>query len=145
MNTAPATLPSPLAVVQQAYADFHHGNLPALLARLHPAVAWSTNVDPALPGVDRVPCYAAGSGRDFVAAYLQRFAENYAVQEFSIRSFLTGGAEVAACLQVDLVVRRTGRRVRSQVIHLWTVNEAGEITRFLDVEDTHAFVQAWAP
>lgn len=134
---------TPQLIIQEAYADFGRGDIPALLARLDRDVEWATNVDPKLPGVANVPCYAPGRGPEFVAGYFQKFAAGYDIHRFELRSILAGGDEVAVRLAIDVTVRRTGKRVVTEVLHLWTVTAAGKIARFLDVEDTLAFVHAW--
>jgi ketosteroid isomerase-like protein len=135
---------NPQSIIEQAYGDFSRGDIPALLARLNPEVEWRANVDPSLPRVSDVPCYAPGRGRAFVVDYLGKFVANYEMHAFDVRAVMVGGNEVAVRLEVDLTVRRTGKRVRSEVIHHWTLNERGEVIRFLDVEDTYAWVSAWS-
>lgn len=135
--------PSALPIVQELYAAFGRGDLPALLARLHPEVEWAANVDRSLPGSGNVPCYEPGRGRAFVGGYFQKFAAGYELHVFDILSFMAGGNEVTVRLLVDVTIRRTGKRIRSEVFHHWTLNAQGEVTRFLDVEDTLGFTHAW--
>lgn len=134
---------SPLAVVQELYAAFSRRDLPALLARLHPEISWAANVDLAAPGAKAVPCYQPGHRRAFVADYFTKLAAGYDMLGFMPRAFLAGGREVAVRIEIDFVVRPTGRRVRGEVLHHWIVDDAGLITRFLDFEDTLAFTAAW--
>lgn len=138
---------NPLATIQELYAAFARGDLPALLGRLSPDVEWRANVDPALPGAARVPCYAPGRGREFVAGYFAKLGAGYEIHAFDLRSFLAGGAEgreIAVRIEIDFTIRPTGRRIRGEVIHHWMLNESDEVTRFNDFEDTLGFVQAWS-
>lgn len=130
--------------IQEMYAAFGRGDVPAILKRLHPDVLWAANVDFTLPAARAVPCYESGRGHDFVARYFGLFAQSYEVHEFQILSFMEGGNEVAVRLIVDVTIRRTARRIRGEIIHHYTLNEDGLVTRFLDIEDTLGFSHAWA-
>ena len=137
--------PTPLTVVQELYAAFDRGDIAGLLARLHPNVAWAANVDYAMPAAKRVPCYEPGSGQAFVARYFERVMQGYEINVFAPVGMMAGGAEVAVRIQVDFKIRSTGRRIVSEVIHHWVVDEEGRVTRFRDFEDTLAWSDAWAP
>lgn len=134
---------SPAAVVQELYAAFGRGDLPALLARLHPDVAWAANVDPSHPAAARVPCYEPGTGHAFVARYFERVAQGYEMHQFAPVNVMSSDTEVAVRLLVDFTIRPTGRRIQTEVIHHWIVNGEGLVTRFRDFEDTLAWTQAW--
>lgn len=134
---------APLAVVQELYAAFARGDLPALLARMHPDVEWAANVDYALPAARRVPCYEPGRGRDFVAQYFQHILAGYEMQQFDPVGWMAGGDEVAVRIVVDFTIRPTGRRIKTEVIHHWVVGADGLVTRFRDFEDTLAWSGAW--
>lgn len=133
----------PLAVVQELYAAFSRGDLPALLARLHPDVEWAANVDYSHPAAVRVPCYEPGTGHAFVARYFERIANGYEMHQFAPVNMMGSDTEVAMRLLVDFTIRPTGRRIKTEVIHHWIVNRDGLVTRFRDFEDTLGWTQAW--
>lgn len=131
-------------IVQEMYAAFGRGDIPAIVRHLHPEVGWAANVDETLPAALQVPCYEPGSGHDFVARYFGLFAQNYEIQVFDILGIMEGSREAAVRLAVELTIRRTGKKVRSEVIHHFLFDEAGLVTRFLDFEDTLGFTSAWS-
>ncbi len=132
------------SIIHELYAAFGRGDIPAILQRLHPEVLWAANVDYTLPAARRVPCYEAGHGHDFVARYFGLFTRNYEVRDFQIAGVMEGANEAAARLLVDLAIRPTGKTVRGEVIHHYLFDDAGFITRFLDIEDTLGFANAWS-
>lgn len=135
----------PLALVQELYAAFGRGDLPALLALLHPEVEWAANVDSSIPAAGAVPCYEPGRGHAFVGRYFGLLLRGYEMHGFNPVGFMAGGPEVAVRVQVDFTIRSTGRRIKSEVIHHWIVGADGLVTRFRDFEDTLAWVCAWTP
>lgn len=134
---------SSVAVVQELYAAFGRGDLPALLARLDPEIEWGANVDYSLPAAHAVPCYEPGRGHAFVAEYFRRLAKSYEIHLFQPRSFMADGTEVGVRIEVDFTIWLTGRRIRGEVVHHWIVDAAGRVTRFRDFEDTLAWTHAW--
>ena len=137
--------PAPLAIVQELYAAFSRGDLPALISRLHAEVEWAANVDHSLPAARGVPCYTPGRGHLFVGRYFQLILQGYEMHTFQPVAFLAGGTEVAVRLQVDFTIRSTGKRISTEVIHHWIVGPDGLVTRFRDFEDTLGWSHAWTP
>jgi ketosteroid isomerase-like protein len=133
----------PLAIVQDLYAAFGRGDLPALLALLHPEIEWAANVDYSLSSAAAVPCYEPGRGRAFVGRYFGLLQVGYEMHRFRPVGFMAGGAEVAVRVEVDFSIRTTGARIQSEVIHHWIVGEDGLVRRFRDFEDTLAWVGGW--
>lgn len=136
---------TPLTVIQELYTSFGQGDLPGLLARLHPEVEWAANVDSSLPAARSVPCYQPGRGRAFVAGYFALLLQGYKMHRFAPVAFLAGGAEVAVRINVDFTIRSTGKRISGEVIHHWIVGEDGLVARFRDFEDTLGWSLAWTP
>ncbi len=134
---------SPLATVQELYAAFSRGDLPALLSRLHADVEWAANVDYSLPPARAVPCYEPGKGHAFVGRYFERIMSGYEMHVFAPLAFLAGGNEVAVRIQVDFGIRPTGKRIATEVIHHWIVGADGLVMRFRDFEDTLGWSTAW--
>lgn len=137
--------PAPLAIVQQLYAAFGRGDLPSLLAMLHPDIEWAANVDYSLPAARAVPCYRPGRGHAFVGGYFQLIMQGYEMHTFAPVAFLAGGQEVAVRLNVDFTIRPTGKRIATEVLHHWIVGADGLVTRFRDFEDTLGWSHAWTP
>lgn len=133
----------PATVVQELYAAFGRGDLPALLAHLHPDVEWAANVDYSHPTAALVPCYEPGTGHAFVARYFELIARGYDMHQFAPVNVMSSDTEVAVRLVVDFTIRPTGRRIKTEVMHHWIVNKQGLVMRFRDFEDTLAWTHAW--
>ncbi|HWA25191.1 MAG TPA: nuclear transport factor 2 family protein [Lacunisphaera sp.] len=135
--------PSPLSVVEEIYAAFGRGDIPGVLAKLHPEVDWGVNVDHLLPAAKRVAGYEPGQGHAYVGRYFGLVVQGYQINGFAPVALMAGGQEVAARIQVDFTVRSTGRRIAGVAIHHWIVGADGRVTRFRDFEDTLAWTEAW--
>jgi len=125
--------------VQTIYEAFGRGDVPAILAQLADDVAWDQDA----PGYG-MAMYEPGRGK----AHVTRFFETLQGLEFTRfepTNFLVGGDQVAVTIDVDVVVRATGKRVRALEVHLWTFGAEGLVTRFFHCIDRHAFWLAHAP
>ena len=120
--------------VQQIYAAFNQGNVPAILERLAEDVEWEHDT------VDHgIAVLQPRRGRREVAG----FFEGLAVLEFTrfeVANVLEGGNQVVAVCHVDHVHKKTGKRFSDLELHLWTFGERGQVTRFRHLVDSH---QLW--
>jgi ketosteroid isomerase-like protein len=122
---------SHLETVQGIYAAFARGDIPAILDRLHEDVEWEyAALDHGIPWLE--PC----RGRRAVARFFEtlRLLE---IQRFEALTLFASGANVAALIEADLLVKATGRPIRDTEIHLWTIADGGRVTRFRHICDTH--------
>ncbi|MBI4625194.1 MAG: nuclear transport factor 2 family protein [Verrucomicrobia bacterium] len=129
--------------VQQLYAAFGRGDVPALLAALAEDVDWHLNVDPAAPGAAAVPDFRRFRGRRGVGEFFAALARDLEFHSFEPRGFLTGGHEVAVRVSMELTVKRTGRRASFESIHLFTFDPAGRVSCFVEYIDTLGLAAAW--
>src|SRR5256885_16262158 len=93
------------SIVQQAYAAFGRGDIPALLGSLDEKVDW-------------VPVYGAGGhvltsgrrqGRAAVGTFFQQIAQSYKFSVFEPREFVEQGDKVVALGHYTATVNKTGR------------------------------------
>ena len=61
---------------------------------------------------------------------------------FEPTAFLAGDDMVAVPIRIELLVKKTGKRIRDLEAHLWTFGPSGLVTRFRHLADTHQFVLA---
>jgi uncharacterized protein len=123
--------------VQDVYAAFGRGDIPAILERLAEDVAWEQE----LPGYG-VAYLEAGTGRDHVAKFFAAL-DALEFEHFEPLNLLVGGDQVAAVVRVHTRNKGNGRRIRDQEVHLWTFGSNGLVTRFDHVIDRHGHVCAW--
>lgn len=130
-----------IAACQAMYEAFGRGDVPAILEHMADDIAldnWTNNtaVDSGQLESMRPRFGQAGAIAFFTAL------QGYEFPEFRVTNLLAGGNQVAATVSLELVVRKTGKRVRDDMIHLWTFNDDGHATRFLHYLDTAKHIAA---
>lgn len=132
MNTA-------LQTVQQIYAAFARGDIPAIVELLDDDIQWETWERNSAQAAD-VPWLRAGTGK---TAALQFFDEigRWTFEDFQVLGLMASDAQVAAEAVVDAVLP-SGQRLRDEEMHLWNVNAAGKVTRFRHYADTAKHIAA---
>jgi hypothetical protein len=128
-----------LGTVQQIYAAFGRGDVPAILEHLDESVEWEYGVN----STD-VPWLQPRRGRDGAAAFFVSLGE-VDLTKFEPRGLLEGeGGLVVALFNVELTVKATGKRVvEENQVHLWHFNPEGKVVRFRHRADTHQQQMAW--
>lgn len=120
-----------LQVVQDIYAAFGRGDFDAMLGKLAPDIEWEygeTSAD--------VPWLAPRRGRDGVGAFLASLAA-LDFQRFEVKSLLEGPDVVVALIDVEAVVKATGRRiVEIDEVQIWRFDAAGQVAAFRHRVDT---------
>jgi ketosteroid isomerase-like protein len=124
-----------ISTVQEMYAAFGRGDIPAILERLDPGVAWDPDADGSIPWI------VAREGRDGVAEF---FAGLDALEfhTFEPRNFLAGGDQVAVTLKIGVTVKATGESLPEDELHLWTFGADGRVTELRHYVDTAAHAAA---
>lgn len=141
MKTAPA--PTLTTAVQQLYAAFGRGDIPALLAALHPEIDWRLNVDPHAPGAARIPDFQPFHGREGVARFFQDIGRDLEFHAFTPEAFFEGKNEVIVRVHMTITVRPTGKSLTVESLHAFSFDAEGRITRFREYLDTLAAATAW--
>lgn len=128
-----------LHTVQQIYAAFSRGDIPAIVELLDDDVQWETWAHHSAQAAD-VPWLRAGTGK---AAALRFFEEigRWTFEDFQVLGLMSSESQVAAEAVVDAVLPG-GKRLRDEEMHLWNVNAAGKVTRFRHYADTAKHIAA---
>ena len=128
-----------IETVQGIYAAFGRGDVPAILATLSEDVAWEY-----APQSTDVPWLQRRTGRADVAGFFATLAKEADFKRFEVKGIAEGASLVIAIVDVDLIVRRTGREIREvDEPHVWHFDASGRIIRFRHAADTHMHWQAW--
>jgi uncharacterized protein len=130
-------------IVQDLYAAFGRGDIPAILARLHPEVKWGLNADPAAPGAATTATFRAFAGPSGVGEFFAMLARDLEFHTFEPVGFTANHAEVVARVFIDTTVRSTHRRVRVESLHHFTFDDSAKLVRFREFTDTLAIAAAW--
>ncbi|MES1245515.1 MAG: nuclear transport factor 2 family protein [Acidobacteriota bacterium] len=128
-----------LATVQQMYAAFGRGDVPAILEHLDEAVEWEYGGN----STD-VPWLQPRHGREGAAAFFASLAE-LDIHRFEVKTLLEGEGVVVALIDIESTVKATGKKVGEEdEVHLWRFNSEGKVTRFRHRVDTHGHQVAWS-
>jgi uncharacterized protein len=123
--------------IQDAYAAFGRGDIPALLNLL------SDNVDWYLPGNEQIVPYAGKyQGREGVGSFFSRLGAAEETTRFEPLEFIAQGDRVVATGIYGAHVRTTGNDYGFEFVHIFTVND-GRITDFRQYADTVDCVAAY--
>jgi ketosteroid isomerase-like protein len=118
-------------IVQDIYAAFGAGDLPAILEVQADEVVWT------LPGAPDVPYGGEYHGKDGVAKFFQNLLSVAAFDAFAVQEFIAErqfvmvtGTETVRCLE-------SGRSAENAWVMCWTLND-GKVVRMISYEDTAA-------
>ncbi|GAQ83981.1 hypothetical protein KFL_001710120 [Klebsormidium nitens] len=80
--------------------------------------------------------------KDGVGQYTKVMHETIDVKRFDILGWAGAGNEVFVKIFVEATVKATGKTFKTDMLHNWTVNDAGLFCRFVEYCDTDAVVKA---
>ena len=121
-----------IETIQDIYAAFERGDIPAILNRLADDVEWEYSITPL-----GVPWLERRRGRAEVPQFFASHAE-FELHRFQPKTFLASGNIVVVLIDVDLTVKSTGKRiVEEDEVHIWYFNVQGLVSRFGHKVDTH--------
>lgn len=130
---------SNLKTVQDIYAAFGAGDVPAILDKLADNVEWDTDARS-----DVGPFIVARRGKDGAGKFFAALAAAD-FTKFEPTALLESGNVVVALVDVDFTVKATGKTV-SQLdeVHIWRFDNDGNVASFRHRVDTHAHHLAFA-
>lgn len=129
---------TPIETVQQIYAAFGRGDVPAILERLADDVEWEYATAP-----NPVPWLQPLKGRDQVPKFFEALFANIEITRFEVNKIFGDDATVVDLVTLDYTARATGRRVQEvDEVHIWHFDAAGRVQRFRHRADT--LLQAWS-
>lgn len=117
--------------VQAIYAAFGRGDIPAILDKLADDVVWEHD------STDHgIPLLTPRRGRREVVQFFESLAA-IEIQQFEVPNLLEGGDQVVAVVRITHRHRRTDKVFRDIELHLWTLDDRGQVTAFRHMVDTH--------
>jgi uncharacterized protein len=122
-----------LETVQQIYAAFGRGDIPAILSSLDEDVKWENWEDNSAQRAG-VPWLRGGSGK---AAASQFFGVvgTMKFNDFRVLGMMANQNQVAVEVVLDATLPN-GKRVKDEEIHLWNLNAQGKVVRMRHYLDT---------
>lgn len=125
-------------IVQDAYAAFGRGDVPAVLANCSADVEWLVPGDPEL-----MPAAGKYDGPSGVATFFSTLADTQEAESFEPRQFIAQGDTVIALGDYRWRVRKTGKTFASNFAHVFTVRD-GKVVAFREFADTAAARDAYS-
>ncbi len=121
-----------IPTVQDIYAAFGRGDVPAILAHLAEDIVWEYAI-----ADTGVPWLQSQAGRAGVVTFFESLAA-VDFQKFQPKTFLENESIVVALIDATLVVKATGRTISEEdEVHIWHFNARGQVIRFGHKVDTH--------
>lgn len=130
---------SNLQTVQDIYAAFGRGDIPAILARLAENVEWDYSYANAPSGI---PWFQSRYGKAGVVGFFESL-EALEITKFMPRGYAEGRDLVVALFDVEATVRQTGKRISdTDQAHVWRLDGAGKVIAFRHCADTLQYLMA---
>jgi len=126
------------AFVQNLYAAFGRGDVPAILAALDESVEWVSTCN-----AEVVPWGGARSGHSGAQSFFAALGQNLDFQLFEPNQFAADGDLVFVRGRTIALVNATGRKFDSEWVHVFTF-AGNKVKRFQEFYDTAA-IQAALP
>jgi ketosteroid isomerase-like protein len=124
-----------LATIQNAYAAFGRGDVPAILEMLTDDVQWQ------FCGDRKAPYTGTLKGRGQIGEWFGSVAGADDIQAFEPRQFLVGPDHVTVLGWERTVSRPAGKPFECEWVHVWRVRD-GRIAGFWGMLDTEASANA---
>jgi ketosteroid isomerase-like protein len=126
-------------VVQDAYAAFGRGDIPALLGYMADDIQWR----PVIGTAKHVPFSGERRGKASVAEFFKQVAESEDFQQFEPREFVAQGEKVVALGHYRAVTKATGRSFESDFVMVFTLR-GGKVAAFQEFTDSAGINAAFA-
>lgn len=126
--------------IQDIYAAFGAGDIPAILARLADDVDWGYG-----RAANEVSWLQRQRGREAVTGFFESLGR-LEFHNVAPKELLEKDGIVVALVDVDFTVKSTGKRVTEEdEVHVWRFNADGKAARFKKGLDSLAHERAFKP
>jgi ketosteroid isomerase-like protein len=124
-------------IVQEAYAAFKRGEVPAVLNAFADNIDWFTPGPPEL-----IPYAGRRRGREQVAQFFAALDQAEAVERFEPQEFIAKGDKVIALGKYGGRIKSSGKRYETDWAHVFALRQ-GKIVSFREYTDTAAAVELY--
>jgi hypothetical protein len=129
---------NPTKTVQEIYAAFGRGDIPAILDRLDPDVEWGYG-----PATTDVPWLLPRRGKAGAVAFFEALGQ-VEFHRFEPKRFLASDRTVLAFVHVEATYRSTGIRVvGEEEVHIWHFGPDGNVRKWRNRVDSHRMWMAY--
>ncbi len=120
-----------VATVAAMYEAFGQGDIPAIVERLADDVDWEAG----RTDDHGIPWLRPGRGKDHVMSFFGTLAD-IDFKRFEPKTIAGTGDVVVAIIELEAMVRSTGRPVDDLEVHVWTFGADGKVQSLRHVVDT---------
>jgi ketosteroid isomerase-like protein len=131
-------MPTPIEIVQSAYAAFGRGDIPGVLEMLAEDVSWQTVGDAA-----DYPLFRQWQGRAGAAEFFATLVSLEEIAAFEPQTFDAAADKVFVTGRIESVVKASGRKVAYEWIHVWTTR-GGKVVAWKEWLDGAVLARAHA-
>jgi len=125
--------------VQNLYAAFQRGDVPGILEHCAENIDWRHDQ----LASRECPWNGNFSGRKNLPGFFAALGEHIDFKVFEPKAFLETGNQVAVHLRIESVLRKNGKPLQNDSIHLWTFDTSGRVASYRHFNDTAAELAAW--
>lgn len=119
------------STIQEVYAAFGRGDIPAILSHLSDDVDWDYGSENG-----KIPWLSHGRGHAGAAAFFSSL-QALEFHQFQPKVILEGPGVVVSLIDAEFTVKATGKRIKEEdEVHIWYFDEAGKIIKFRHRVDT---------
>ena len=134
---APIKLDNNVAIIDAVYKAFGNGDMPSVLAAMHPKIKWNEAEGNSLAAGN--PYIGPDAVLNGVFVPLGETYETFALKDIELHNM--DNNKVLATLRYHGKVKATGKEIDAQVAHLWELND-GKIVSFQQYVDTKQLAEA---
>lgn len=131
------------ALIGRIYEAFGKGDIPTILEHVSEDVKWE-HWEKNHAQAKGVPYLRAGNGKKGAADFFASLA-SIEIRQFKVLGLLSGGNKVCAEVEIEIAVKATGKVLRDEELHLWTLDDQGRIIAFRHYLDTAKHIEATTP
>lgn len=121
--------------VQEIYANFGQGNIPAILEELANDVVWIQ------PGAPDIPYAGVSRNKNEVLQFFQKLADTVNITQFEPRTYIADGDNVAVIGYWKGTMKTSGRPFESNWIMTWQF-EGDKVKHYQAAYDTNNLAKA---
>ncbi|HWA73856.1 MAG TPA: nuclear transport factor 2 family protein [Polyangiaceae bacterium] len=131
---------SHIPVIQSLYAAFASGDAAIFLSAMSDDVSWEHWENNSAQH-QAVPYMQARRGKAGVGEFLASLSA-IDLKSLEVLNLMEGGNQVAVTFRIEFDVKATGKRLRDEEIHLWTLDAQGRVLALRHYIDTAKHIAA---
>jgi len=129
---------SNIALIQNIYAAFGRGDVPAILEKVTDNVDWGIEA----AASREVPWHGTGTGKQFAIRFFEALGKECEFPRFEPSGFVASEDAVFCLLTFEVRLKKNGRSALYNVMHHFTIAN-GKVAKWRGTEDTAQTKAIW--